>query len=52
MDGHIGDHAEISVDIHQSALDTVTVLHSQSPGNGERPVQPGGQDHAAVLFSI
>ena len=52
MNGHIGDHAEISVDIHQSALYTVPVLHSQSASDGEWSVQPGGQDHAAVFFGV
>ena len=52
MDRHIWDHAEILVNIDQSALDTIRSTHRQSACYGERSVHPGGKDHAAVFLGI
>ena len=52
MDRHIWDHAEIPVNIDQSALDAIRSAHRQSACYGERSVHPGGKDHAAVFLHI
>ena len=52
MDRHIWDHAEIPVNIDQSALDAIRSAHRQSACYGERSVHPGGKDHAAVFLGV
>ena len=52
MNGHIGYHRHIFIKIHQPALHSLLSAENKPPGNGQRPVQPGGKNHAAVFLHI
>ena len=52
VDGHAGDEQQVTVQCHQTGGDGVAVLHQHAAGHGQRAVQPGGADHAAVAFGV
>ena len=52
MDGHIGDYAQILLDVHQPGLHPRLSPHDHPPRHRQGPVQPCGQNHAAVLFRV
>ena len=52
VDGHAGNHHQILLDIDQPCLAPGFPPHHHAPCHGQRTVQPGGQNHAAVFLRI
>ena len=50
MDGHIGDHQQIPVDIHQPDRQLLPLPDQHPARCGEGAVQPGAHEHPAVFF--
>ena len=52
MDRLVRDQHRVPVQVHQADPYAVPFTDSQPPGNGQRPVHPGGHDHPAVFLHI
>ena len=52
MNRQVGNDHEIAVDIHKSGLDPLLRPYDHSSRDGERPVEPGGAQHAAVFLDV
>ena len=52
MDRQTGDHHQVSVDVYEGRLRTGSFSDHDPAGNGQRPVEPGGEKHAAVFFHV
>ncbi len=50
MDGDIGDHKKIPLNVHEPFGDRAVFAHEHAPGDGERAVEPRGYQHPAVLL--
>ena len=52
VNGQIGDHQQIPVQIHQAGLQTALPADHHLTGHRQGPVEPGRAQHAAVLLYI
>ena len=52
MDGHVRDQDRVPLKIDQFAFQSVCCPDDHPPGDGQRSVEPGRQDSAAILFNI
>ena len=52
VDGHMGDEQQIPIHVQELSADLLPFPHDGAARHGEGPVQPGGADHAAVLFHV
>ena len=50
VDGHIGNHQQISVNVHQLLLNSRLRLHQHPSGDGQGAIQPWCAEHTAVAF--
>ena len=50
VDGNVRHDRHGLAEVHQTGLHAVRRLHQHAPGDGQRPVQPGGIDHPAVAL--
>ena len=48
MDGHAGDQQQVPVNVHQPGFRTLFRFYHHPSGNGQRTIQPGAQNGAAV----
>ena len=52
MDGQVGDHHQVAVDVDQFGLYPFVGLDQRAACHRQRAVKPGGEDHAAVFFGV
>ena len=52
VDGQVGDHDQVPVNVHQLCLKAVRGPHHQPPGDGQGPVKPGRAEHTAVFLHV
>ena len=52
VDCYAGNDHEIAVNVNKARGDAVFGADENAPGGGQRTVQPGGENHAAVFFNI
>ena len=50
MDGDVRDHKQVAVDVHELHRDAALFPHGDAAGEGQRAVEPGAAEHAAVFF--
>ena len=52
VDGEVGNEQQIPVDLHQTGFQSGLRAHQHAARHGQRTVQPGGHDHAAVALGV
>ena len=52
MNGHVWDERRVAAEIDEPRMQARFILDDGAPGDGKRPVQPGGHDHAAVALDV
>ena len=52
MDAEVGDAGQRTVGADQTTLDAALGTHQQTACHGQRTVEPGGHDHAAVALDL
>ena len=50
MNGHVGNQQQVPVNVQQLRLHPVFRFHRHSSRDGQRAVQPGGDEHTAVAL--
>ena len=52
VDGHAGDHQQVTVYVHQLFRDGAVFPHEQAARHGQGAIEPRGHQHAAVFLGV
>ena len=52
VDGHVRDERRVAVKVDELRAQAVALAYERAPGDGQRPVQPCGHNHAAIALDV